>query len=1295
MSCSNRRSALWLVAAILWWMPAVVAAQQRTSRSAQQSPGVSSSQPSSAATTCVSEERRSAINACPANLQRMRSHASTSPPSAARADLSEHANAQANRQRTQTDLLQLDPQLLLRRAQFAQQATVILRNEVQLVVQLLRGMNRSSPNRADTLMRLAEGLQDLSAQSNAAAHALDAPIFAANQARNTAQAAVLQREQQGHNGQAREYRTHMLRALETLIADHPNYPRADAVLFYAAFAYQEAHDMDRARVMYLGLIQRFPQSQYVPNAYLSFAEFFFEQGDMASAAQFYNRVIAINTPANTVRAYAMYKMAWVEFNRQHFDDSLQQFYAVIELGRTQPGNRSVEPLVASARTELVSAYGAVFGVSRPLNSEQALNTFRRYAADDDGAFAMLERLGELYQDNGQWPNSVSVFHELMARRESDDKFCFWQGQVARAFVAMNQRDNMMREITRLIDVYDHYRTVGGRPASAKISCRNATARVVYDVASHWHLEAIGRSVEGQAQTRGTRDPQTMTRAAALYNTLLEKFPDLDQVEFADYDRRDWPTRYRIAYYAADILRDQQDFTACGPAYDRVVEMSPTGEYAEDAAYKAVLCYNDLFSRDLAAAAARRVTHDTRSSASVAQSSSTALNASPLPPRAFTSRETAMFAAFTRYVCVAGASLGNAANVSAQNEGDDPRQVLLTIQYRRAYLAYQANHFEDAAAMFRSIALPGASEPSRGSNDPENLREIAADLYLDSLSVMGLRWSPPRAQCFDVMEHDLPLLKENFCNSTARPQHREFCDRMDVLGCQILRKKAESLGASGQFRQAGEAIVDLVRNHPECRAREEVHVDELLYNVSIYFDSANMLGRSMRIREALVATFLPRNSPWAQRALYRLGGNYHAIQVFSRAAEYYERYAEYVGANRTLAVQTDAEAVTHAADALRQATIFRIGLGEEEHALSNANRFGRLFGSDPQFRAQAAAVQFSIGQIYADRAERFSRDPSLTADDRRSRMQTAWRDVVRHYTDYVNRYARQGTLDQQIQGNVALGRGYLKLQDDTNANLYFRAAVAAWGDPPLGDDGTVARNAQSAGERRIREQLQGQSESSVNDAVEKSKDAAAEARFWLADAVYRQFMARHIPAYRGGNSVAAFDQWTQRTLRPFITEQRRHLEVEATAQFRRVMEMHVPNWEIAAAERLGEMFAKFAKLIREAPMPPEWNRPTPPFTEIADQYRLMLDQYTEPFITLATTGFQACVQRSTQVHWFNEWSRLCETQLNQIDRLRFPLADEVRAEPNAVVSRESNARVVFRMEDRDDESNETAAETQAH
>jgi hypothetical protein len=40
----------------------------------------------------------------------------------------------------------------------------------------------------------------------------------------------------------------------------------------------------------------------------------------------------------------------------------------------------------------------------------------------------------------------------------------------------------------------------------------------------------------------------------------------------------------------------------------------------------------------------------------------------------------------------------------------------------------------------------------------------------------------------------------------------------------------------------------------------------------------------------------------------------------------------------------------------------------------------------------------------------------------------------------------------------------------------------------------------------------------------------------------------------------------------------------------------------------------------------------------------------------------CLSKSTELNWFNEWSKLCETELNQILPNKYPLASEIRAEP---------------------------------
>jgi TolA-binding protein len=1162
----------------------------------------------------------------------------------------------------------IDPRTLVRRT-LAMQSAQIARREAQLLAQLLRTMPSSSPQRAPTMLRLAETLQDLASDANTQARSLDQDIFVARQRGDQGRLAALERQQRQSLDEVRVMREQLVRVLETFVSDHGSNAKLDSALYTLAFTLGELRQFDRARQAYQLLLQRCPQSSYVPNAYFAFAEYYFDQGEMDSAAPFYERVIAVDRPDNAVRGYAMYKLAWVEFNRRRYDASLARFFETIDYARAQQASSpTAAALLRSARAELVTAYGAVYGSARPLNTTQAFSTFRRYAADDEGAVAMLEKLGELYKDNGQWPNAVAVFHELMSQRASSDRFCLWQAHVAAAHVAMNRRDEVTRELQRLVDVHDQFRGPSSRrPAAAQHACRDSAARVLYDVASHWHLEALGQSADGTPQTRGTRHNRTMERVASLYDLLLEKFADLDQVTFPDYDQRDWPTRYRVAYFRAEILRAQSDFAACGPAFDRVVELDPNGAFTEDAAYKSVLCYNDLLSRDRAAsAAAARARIDANRGAGASDQS-----AQRLSSREFSQRERGMYDAFTRYVCVASRALrAQPTQAEASAEGD-PRSTLLTIQYRRAYLAYSANQFERAATLFRSIALPSDEDPARAADDPENLREISADLYLDSLATLGRHATPARPGCFDAMESALPALRARLCSGPSRASHQTFCERVDLLGCQLAREKAETLGRGRRFLESARATLAILRDRPECRSREDLRPDEMLYNAALMFDAANRLSSSMRVRELLVDRYLDAGSPWAQRALYRLGGNYHAIQVFGRAADMYERYAEHVFNHRATALRADAQAVQQSADALRQATFFRVALGEDDKALSDARAFARYLGEDPRYRRQSAGVLFSIGQLYQDRARRVSDDRSLSADERRSRSRSAWNEVVRHYTSWVDRYARAGTLDQQMQGHVALGRAYSALGDEASAGRYLRAVVEAWGA-----GGQDASSAPSPGETRVREQLAPEGETVVADALEKARDAVAEARFGLAELVYQRFIRTRVPAFRGASTQRAFDQWTSSVLRPYVQTQLGRLRDEAEPMFATVMRSDIAHWQIAAAARLADMYVRFASIIRESPFPPDWNRPGPQYMTLRDAWRLRLDEETEPLVQRGKTGYQLCLTRATRARWFNEWSQLCERNLNEIDRVSFPLAEELRVTPSLVYSRPSNARVVW-------------------
>jgi hypothetical protein len=219
------------------------------------------------------------------------------------------------------------------------------------------------------------------------------------------------------------------------------------------------------------------------------------------------------------------------------------------------------------------------------------------------------------------------------------------------------------------------------------------------------------------------------------------------------------------------------------------------------------------------------------------------------------------------------------------------------------------------------------------------------------------------------------------------------------------------------------------------------------------------------------------------------------------------------------------------------------------------------------------------------------------------------------------------------------------------------------------------------------------EGEANKRLWNMVDAIAKARFFVAEEAYQAFLAVTFPSFRAErqipNNIKAW--WSSKgpearqeieELRFAPPEERREklgsiqfqywVEKEFTSWRERkderrsaaeklyleVVEEDVPEWEIAAAARLGDMYQQFMNALYDAPLDPSIKGDQ----ELVDIYRDALDQAAEPYRKSATTAFQHCIEEATRNTWFNQWSASCEVQLNKLDPRSYPLSDELRAQP---------------------------------
>ena len=130
----------------------------------------------------------------------------------------------------------------------------------------------------------------------------------------------------------------------------------------------------------------------------------------------------------------------------------------------------------------------------------------------------------------------------------------------------------------------------------------------------------------------------------------------------------------------------------------------------------------------------------------------------------------------------------------------------------------------------------------------------------------------------------------------------------------------------------------------------------------------------------------------------------------------------------------------------------------------------------------------------------------------------------------------------------------------------------------------------------------------------------------------------------------------------------------------VLDYHVAHWTIAASARIGQIFADFVNQLYTAEIPKdlkeqdEWgNRPREIFCDA------LVDK-AEPIESKAVVGYDLCLAAATKESWFNEWSTMCEVELNQIKPSEYPLAAEAKPEPGYVSTPITPAAVVSELPD---------------
>jgi tetratricopeptide (TPR) repeat protein len=636
-----------------------------------------------------------------------------------------------------------------------------------------------------------------------------------------------------HRG-SESYRAEVMALYERILRDYSAYARNDEVLFALGYNLYEVGRRREAIARYLELLQRFPRSRFAADTYLQLGNHHFDvANDLAKARDFYQKALKSDIPK--VQSFALYKLAWCDYNAGDFQSALKKLQQVVDLAQTH-GREMVD-----LKNEALGDTTALF--VRLSRAEDAIQYYERLASPKQKS-KLVARLAAQLADAGQFESAIQVYRYLISQSPNDPSAPEYQQAIVRCYEELRDRARVKSEMRRLVTIYglnSSWWSANEGQAEVLRNAFNVSEEAMRAIAVDYHQEA-----------QRTQQAETYRLARDIYAQYLSSFASSDDGQFvADQ-------ALNMRFYYAEVLWALEEWEAAAKQYEAVIQFKvPDRENAREvtdekfrktAAYNSVLAYEklvkidrgepakpDVRSSQKLSAAAKSGAEPTRIEKRIAKG----LSEEPL-----TAHEQQLVAACDQY------------NRMFPEDSDE-----VELRYLAAMTYYRRKHFGEAAQRLQQIA----------DQRPDDRRaQEAADLAMHIL---------------ETREEWVPL------NQMAR---RFLGDaRLAKPGSEFAKRVAQVVEGS-QYKWVDEVVYRQEKD-PAKAAREFIRfADEFprsenapraLTYAAIAFGEARQLKEAILAAERVLRSY--RRSPFELKARYLLTQDYEKLAEFAKAASMYE------------------------------------------------------------------------------------------------------------------------------------------------------------------------------------------------------------------------------------------------------------------------------------------------------------------------------------------------------------------------------------------------------------------------
>ena len=352
-----------------------------------------------------------------------------------------------------------------------------------------------------------------------------------------------------------------------LLEADPQYPRADAVLYQLARAWEAEGDSGRALEYLDHVVARYPQSRLIDEAQFRRGEILFSAGRWAPAGMAYAGVLA-HGGSSRFHGQALYKIGWAQFKQARTEESVESFLDLLDLMLVDPRtpDRALEPAsLARADRELVDdAFRAMSLQFVALDGAATASELIARHGPTPYEWLVHDRLGDLLIEKERYTDAADTYRAFAARRGSDIHAPGLQTKAIEAYRKGGFATLVLAAKQEYVEQYGFESAFwAGRDRGAVPDVVSALKSNLRDVAQHYHAVA-----------QRSRHASDYAVAARWYRDYLRSFP-------GD------PDSAATNHLLAEALFEARRFDEAVAEYERTAYDYPQHTRAAEAGYAAL------------------------------------------------------------------------------------------------------------------------------------------------------------------------------------------------------------------------------------------------------------------------------------------------------------------------------------------------------------------------------------------------------------------------------------------------------------------------------------------------------------------------------------------------------------------------------------------------------------------------------------------------------------------------------------------------------------------------------------